>query len=86
MCTSDLQLRFLFITRSIFPTEIALDFIIHRIYVVFTGSSAKYCILTYPKNYYNEEVVSHLSPVTVVRAAHGRAQTERNVCNEDGEW
>ena len=35
--------------------------------------------------YYNEEVVYHLSPVTVVRAAHGRARTERNVCNEDEE-
>ena len=36
--------------------------------------------------YYNEEVVYHLSPVTVVRAAHGRARTERNVWNEDEEW
>ena len=45
VCTSDLQLRLLFITRSIFPTEIALDFIIYRIYVVFTGISAKYYFL-----------------------------------------
>ena len=36
--------------------------------------------------YYIDEVVYNLSPVTVVRAAHGRARTERNVCNEDDEW
>ena len=41
VCTSNLQLRLSFMT---FPTDIALDFIIYRINVVFTvGSSAKYC-------------------------------------------
>ena len=44
LCTSDLQLRLSFM---IFPTDIALDFIIYRINVVFTGSSAKYCTIFY---------------------------------------
>ena len=44
LCTSDLQRRLSFM---IFPTDIALDFIIYRINVVFTGSSAKYCTIFY---------------------------------------
>ena len=46
LCASNLQLRLSFM---IFPTDIpvALDFIIYRINVVFTGICAKYCTSFY---------------------------------------